>query len=532
MDSLETLVALDLAVVESQPDGWFQFAALLPNWCQRFGLVAGAKMRRGQLEELFPLLSSFLYEVDEFWLHGATGRLDSEIWVQRDATGGQCSLHASAMTSAGKRLLLLGTPGAAYDRQHLVLQRIRDRNLAYEKLEREFARVEVRSREAQKLNELKSDFLASMSHELRTPLNSILGFSDLLSQGRAGALNARQAEFVSHVKTAADHLLSLINDVLDLSKIEAGHADLNQERLVLREALNEVMAELQASAVRRGIQLEVALGYWAVFADRLRLKQIVYNLVSNALKFTPRNGRIAVTAAARGKDVCVTVADTGIGIPEKDQQAVFEKYYQAGPPTPVQQGTGLGLAIAKRLVELQGGRIWVESAPGEGSRFSFTVCASMTDDYPRDPQEEGRVNVSGQSHRIALIEDDPASRLFMEAMLTPPHILRSYESGSEALEDLPRLAPDVILLDMSLPDMSGLEVLKRLRANRALCETPVIAVSAHAMTGMKEEFLRAGVDAYFSKPLTDWAELQRTIERLLKPRITKPKMVKLKKTGR
>ena len=523
MDSLEILVALDLAVVESLPGGWFQCASVLPKWCERFELAAGAKLRRSQLEQLFPLLSSFLHEVDEFWSQSEPGCLESEIWSQRDAQQAECSLHASAVLVGAQRCLLLGTAGTSYDRQRMVLQRIRDRNLAYERLEREFEKVEVRSREAQKLNELKSDFLASMSHELRMPLNSILGFSDLLSQGRAGALNPRQQEFVSHVKIAADHLLSLINDVLDLSRIEAGRAELQQERLSLKEALYEVLAELQVAATRKDIQLEVALPDCLVFADRLRLKQIVYNLVSNALKFTPKKGRIAVTAAANDGKVCVTVADTGKGIPLKDQKPIFEKYYQAGSPTPIRQGSGLGLAIAKQLVELQGGTIWVESAPGQGSRFSFTLCESL----PQGQAGEAaaavvRPKVGGESCHIALVEDDPPSRLFMEAMLVPPHVLRSYESGSEALEDLPRLAPDVILLDMSLPDMNGLELLRRLRMQSVLRDTPVIAVSAHAMAGMKEEFLRAGVDAYFSKPLTDWAELLTTIQRLAKLKKPEP----------
>lgn len=517
MDPLVILVARDVAVVGSQPNGWFQFAAVLPKWCEKFKIAPGRKMRRGELEEMFPLLSSFLCEADEFRSQNATGCLESEIWVQRDADDVECSLHASAVVNDGEQCLLLGTPGVTYDRQRAVLQRIRDRNLAYERLEREFGQAEARSREAQKLNELKSDFLASMSHELRTPLNSILGFSDLLSQGRAGPLNARQGEFVSHVKTAADHLLSLINDVLDLSKIEAGHAELNRERLSLREALYEVLAELQVAAGRKGIQLQVALGDCIVHGDRLRLKQVVYNLVSNALKFTQKNGRITVTATAQGDEICLTVEDNGKGISLEDQQAIFDKYYQAGPRNGIRQGSGLGLTIAKRLVELQGGRIWVESAPGQGSRFSFTMCASLEDrDAAGGNNGEAHKDTAIQACRIALIEDDAASRLFMEAMLTPPHVLCSYETGGEALADLAGQAPDVLLLDMSLPDMNGLEVLKRLRSQQALRDIPVIAISAHAMTGAKEEFLRAGVDAYFSKPITDCAELQKTIERLVK----------------
>jgi signal transduction histidine kinase/CheY-like chemotaxis protein len=494
-------VALDLALLRVRPDESFDAVGEFPQWCARFGLTAGVGLSRSTLETTFPFLTVFLADAAEFWSEGRQGCLESDTWVQRDPEGAGISLVASAVSSASGSFLVLGIPGSRLDRQRSVLQRARDSGLAYERLERHARQVEIRRREIEKLNELKSDFLASMSHELRTPLNSIMGFSDLLIQGRAGTLSPRQQEFVGHVKGAADHLLKLINDVLDLSRIDAGEVQLHPEDLTLADVLDELLPALQAHAAQKGINLEVHDVGHSVYADPLRLKQIIINLVSNALKFTPGNGCVKVTAVSGGSDTTIAVIDNGVGIPLDEQSAIFEKFYQARSPGPVVEGTGLGLAITKRLVEQHGGRIWVESEVGVGSRFVFTL----------PPRGAGANSVL-----IALVEDDPASRLLMEAMLAPPFAVRSYRDGAEALREIPRLLPDVILMDISLPDIDGIQVLKGLRSLNDVRQVPVIAVSAHAMAGDREGFLAAGFDAFVSKPIRDPDELKRTIERLAK----------------
>jgi signal transduction histidine kinase len=227
---------------------------------------------------------------------------------------------------------------------------------------------------------MKSKFLASMSHELRTPLNAIVGFSDLMAEETPGPLNDKQKRFVNHIKQASAHLLQLINDILDLSKIEAGLLELRSEEFLVEDALPEVLSTIHPLAMAKNIQVEQKVESTSrVRADRVRFKQILYNLLSNAVKFTPKGGRIAIECNDQWDFVRVTVTDTGIGIGPEDQKVIFDEFRQVdGPADGIHEGTGLGLAITKRLVEQQGGQISVESELGKGSRFTFTLIAAET----------------------------------------------------------------------------------------------------------------------------------------------------------
>src|ERR1700680_3155430 len=229
-------------------------------------------------------------------------------------------------------------------------------------------------RELQTASRHKSEFLANMSHELRTPLNAVIGFSEVLQDRLFGDLNDKQAEYVDDIHTSGRHLLTLINDILDLSKIEAGRMELQVTTFALSDVLENAVALARERAVRQGrsLRLGVDPSAGAVAADERKIKQVLFNLLTNALKFTARGGHVDVTARGDGDDVLVSVSDDGTGIAAADHARIFEEFQQVGQ-SQLQEGTGLGLAVSRRFVELHGGRLWVESEPGQGSTFTFTL---------------------------------------------------------------------------------------------------------------------------------------------------------------
>ncbi|HET7873236.1 MAG TPA: PAS domain-containing sensor histidine kinase, partial [Terriglobales bacterium] len=235
--------------------------------------------------------------------------------------------------------------------------------------------LEARNRDVEKANRLKSDFLASMSHELRTPLHTVIGFTEILDEELEGPLTPKQKRFLGHILQDSRHLLELINEILDLSKIEAGKLELQLGPFDFSSCLDEVLNGIQQQAVAKNIRLENRNQYQGnLFADRLRVKEILYNLLSNAVKFTPNDGLVWVETAAEGKWLHIVVGDTGIGISTEEHESIFEKFYQVGSTTKgTREGTGLGLPITSKLVQLHGGTIHVESQPGQGSRFFFTL---------------------------------------------------------------------------------------------------------------------------------------------------------------
>ncbi len=238
-----------------------------------------------------------------------------------------------------------------------------------------FQEIEDKSRQLEAASQHKSEFLANMSHELRTPLNAILGFSEILAQGMFGAVNEKQTEYLRDILESGRHLLSLINDILDLSKIEAGRMELEVSEFDLPQAIQNALTLVRERALRRRIALQHVIddGMAAIRADERKVKQVLLNLLSNAIKFTPEGGRIEVRALSGDGLVEVCVIDTGIGIAAEDLEAVFEEFRQVGAADKKAEGTGLGLALAKKFVELHGGRIWVESEVGRGSTFTFVL---------------------------------------------------------------------------------------------------------------------------------------------------------------
>jgi PAS domain S-box-containing protein len=350
--------------------------------------------------------------------------------------------------------------------------------------------LELQNRELDRVNRLKSEFLASMSHELRTPLHTIIGFTELLAEELEGPLNEKQKRFLGHVHQDSRHLLELINDILDLSKIEAGQLELHPESFDASDVVAEALSGIRPMANARGVSVESRVERDTVVrADRVRFREIVSNLLSNAVKFTPDGGSVRVESwPAQEGMACFSVSDTGVGIAPEDHEAVFDKFRQAGSTTRgVREGTGLGLAIVKSFVEMHGGTISLESAPGKGSRFSFTVPAG--DSGPP---------------LVLVIEDEPGARELLASYLEPLGIrTESASTADEGIRMARDLKPDAITLDLLMPGKSGWRVLRDLRALPETRETPIFVVSV-----LDESPAMTGATEYLQKPLKKEALLQ------------------------
>ena len=274
--------------------------------------------------------------------------------------------------------LWVGRPfkGAFNDKQLALLKTFAEQAVIAIQNARLFREIQDKSAQLEVANKHKSEFLANMSHELRTPLNAIIGFSEVLLERMFGELNEKQDDYLKDIHSSGRHLLTLINDILDLSKVEAGRMELEASSFEVAGALSNAMTLVRERAQRHSIvmgqQVDAKLG--EIVADERKFKQILVNLLSNAVKFTPDGGRIDVTARREDGNAVIAVHDTGIGIAPEDQAAVFEEFRQVGRDyTNKQEGTGLGLTLTKKFVELHGGRIWLESEPGKGSTFTFTI---------------------------------------------------------------------------------------------------------------------------------------------------------------
>jgi PAS domain S-box-containing protein len=365
--------------------------------------------------------------------------------------------------------------------------------------------LELRNREVERATRLKSKFLASMSHELRTPLNAIVGFSELLAEGEPGELNDKQKRFVNHIKQGSSHLLQLINDILDLSKIEAGQLELRWEDFRVEDALPEILSTIDPLAMKKNIQVQHAVEAGVVVhADRLRFKQVLHNLLSNAVKFTPRSGRIGIDCVERDHEVCISVSDTGIGIRAEDQEVVFEEFRQIdGTSDAAKAGTGLGLAITKRLVEQQGGKISLQSEPEKGSRFTFTLplgSEAPARNLAIGPavRPNAAVASAGKKPLILVVDDQIPARELLSSYLDSDYRTVVAESGAEALKKAHQLHPAAITLDVLMAGGSGFETLVELRKSSGTANIPIIIVS---VVDQKQVGFALGAADYLVKPI-------------------------------
>jgi signal transduction histidine kinase/DNA-binding response OmpR family regulator len=352
----------------------------------------------------------------------------------------------------------------------------------------------------------KSDFLANMSHELRTPLNAIIGFSEVLLEQMFGPLNEKQTEYLGDIVTSGRHLLLLINDTLDLSKIEAGKMELELTTFALPAVLEDGVTMVRERAARHGIECSVDAGPGLdeVEADERKVKQVVFNLLSNAVKFTPDGGRVDVRARRVGDSAEVSVADTGVGIDPADQERIFQEFQQAGQ----QEGSGLGLPLASSLVALHGGRLRAESEPGSGSTFIFTVPIRQTApsetaaSAPRmatSPATPPARDSEPAGGTVLVVEDDPQSAELLTLYLDQGGFeVVAHEDVLAGMEAARTLRPDAIVLDIMLPDLSGWDFLVLAKGDETTARIPVVIVS---MLDERGKGLALGAADYLVKPV-------------------------------
>ena len=359
-----------------------------------------------------------------------------------------------------------------------------------------FRELETKSAELEVASKHKSEFLASMSHELRTPLNAVIGFSEVLLERMFGELNERQDEYLRDILSSGKHLLQLLNDILDLSKVEAGRMELERSTFSLRGAFEYGLSMVRERAMAHGIEvtLEIGPGLDTLDSDELRFKQVLLNLLSNAVKFTPDGGRVMVAARRRDGEVAVTVTDNGIGIPPEDRERIFESFQQGRRGAQREEGTGLGLTLCRRIVALLGGSMWLETEPGVGSTFGFTVpIAALAENLQTTPAGTTDLPV------VVVVDDDRASLDLISAYLDGLGVqVMVARDGSEGLELIRSVSPAAVVLDIRLPGMDGWEVLGRLRADEATRDLPVIIVS---ILDEKSRGLSLGAVDYLNKPV-------------------------------
>jgi PAS domain S-box-containing protein len=380
---------------------------------------------------------------------------------------------------------------------------------------------------AEAASSAKSEFLASMSHELRTPLNAILGFAQLLQRDKKTPLSERQLERVEHVLKGGDHLLRLIDEVLDLARIEAGRISVSPEPVELRSVLGEVKTTLDPMAARAEIALAVAdtgAALPQVIADRTRLKQVLMNYGSNAIKYGRKGGTATFRVSHEDGSVRITVIDDGIGIAEEKQEKIFQPFQRAGQETGPIEGTGIGLAISKRLAELMQGRVGFTSREAHGSQFWIELPVYRAERAGADAERarsgagaalQGAV---GPRYVVVYIEDNPSNIAFMEDLIADFErvellVAPTAEIGIELVR---ARQPNVVIMDINLPGMNGIEATRRLHEWPETRDIPVIALSAAAMVRDAKRVEDAGFYRYLTKPVKV-DELARALEELLVP---------------
>jgi PAS domain S-box-containing protein len=418
-------------------------------------------------------------------------------------------------TRDGRALRIIDRPTAEHGTVSLILDVTEDR-LRSDELRRARAQAEAASG-------AKSEFLASMSHELRTPLNAVLGFAQLLQRDRKQPLSDRQQERVEHVVRGGEHLLKLIDEVLDLSRIEAGAVTISAEPVAVREVLDEVTNTLEPLAARANIQLAVApmASVPVVTADRTRLAQILMNFGSNAIKYNRPGGHVTFRVTRDDAMVRVSVVDDGIGIPDDKRGRIFEPFQRAGQETGTIEGTGIGLAITKRLAELMRGSVGFVSEAGRGSTFWVEIPIDVMGGVARSAPEivtaaDSPLSSAASRRKVVYVEDNPSNIAFMRELMEELSGIEliTAPSAEIGLEVIRAHQPAVVIMDINLPGMSGYDAVRVLKESPETAAIPVIALSAAALPRDTARSRDAGFHRYLTKPVKI-DELTAVLEQLL-----------------
>ena len=365
-----------------------------------------------------------------------------------------------------------------------------------------------KNREIERANQMKSEFLASMSHELRTPLNAVIGFSELMLDGITGDINDEQQECLNDILSSGQHLLELINDVLDLSKVEVGKMEFRPVDLDISDVINEAVQTVKSLMDQKEhtVNIRVEEGIGQIYADKSRLRQVLLNLLSNATKFTHQGGAIDVTAETKDGMCLIGVKDNGIGITKEDQEKIFEVFTQAETiqdETP--KGTGLGLTLTRQFLMAMNGEIWVKSEYGKGSTFFFTIPFVKSVDIASESTEAtitgkaGQRSIQRKQVMVLIIDDDPVTRRLFSAWLTEEgYSIAEASNADEGVKQADTLLPDIIILDILMPDKDGWYVLKELKSKAKTSDIPVVISS---FGEEKEMAFSLGAIDYFNKPI-------------------------------
>lgn len=355
---------------------------------------------------------------------------------------------------------------------------------------------------AEKANTAKSEFLSRMSHELRTPMNAILGFSQILEREE---LAEEQLEYIREISKAGDHLLDLIDELLDMSRIETGNMAIDIEAVDVRSVIKQALAIVQPKINQRELSLSMQCDSdCVVLADRKRLKQVLVNLLDNAIKYNCQGGALSVQCRLQGdQNIRVTVTDSGRGIKPENLSKLFVPFQRLGAECDGIEGTGIGLALTKQLIEEMAGEIGVESQFGQGSDFWIELPIGQRQVVADAPVETEAACSGDKIYTVVCVEDNPVNMLLIQAVFRKHADLRLIPAatGEEGLELIMKDPPDIVILDIQLPGMGGLDVLRELKKNPTTSNIPLIALTADAMSVDVEQGLKAGFCRYFTKPL-------------------------------